>query len=131
MVLLSCGTCREQCRQGVCTPRQILTDEAQLIFQRSVLHHWAMRFDLSSFLLPLIYLEVGYQVAAGTKSGGFQRTELYVRQHHSFHQNNRKDKDQHSFYFCCFLALKWEEVTQFYPFSFPTLTGHDGMCCHT
>lgn len=61
----------------------MLTAEEQLIFQGNSLHHWAVGFDLAPFLLSLIYLEIGYQVAAGTKSGGFQRTELYVRQHHS------------------------------------------------
>lgn len=61
----------------------MLTAEEQLIFQGSVLCHWAMGFDLFPFLLSLIYLEIGYQVAAGPRSGGFQRTELYVGQHRS------------------------------------------------
>lgn len=61
----------------------MLTAEEQLIFQGSALHHWAIGAELSPFLPPLIYSEIGYQVAAGTESGGFQRTEFYVGQHHS------------------------------------------------
>lgn len=129
-VFLPCGTFRQQCRQGHAPQgwclQQMLTAEEQLIFQGSALHHRTMGVHLSPFLLSLIYLEIGYQVTAGTESGGFQRNCM-LGSITPFHQNNRKDKGQHCFLFCYFLALDWEAVTQLYPFPFSTLRGLDGM----